>query len=279
MAGDCPVVGGGGYTGFEHNLYRIEIAESERWRRRASSGRSGTAASPAAAASTTTVNPARVIIDAGRAAIVNSGADRVLPRGAAVRRAGGHLERGLRHDGHAQHRPRSRARGAASFGALPSTTDSVFFRLWNGIEDDRRLHQRRQPGRAARRHPPRVRCARRRQLPAGRLLDFQGARRRDRQPAVLVDHAPPVGIVYHRVPLAEINWTGRWTPRSPAPSRTAVTRFRPSLASRPVARVGSATGSRAMASSPRSSRPSTACPPLAGKSACCRGPIPKTCAL
>src|SRR5437764_8627220 len=28
IGGDCPVVGGGGYTGFEHNLYRIEIADT-----------------------------------------------------------------------------------------------------------------------------------------------------------------------------------------------------------------------------------------------------------
>ena len=28
LVGDCPVVGGGGYTGFEHHLYRIEIADS-----------------------------------------------------------------------------------------------------------------------------------------------------------------------------------------------------------------------------------------------------------
>ncbi len=28
-------------------------------------------------------------------------------------------------------------------------------------------------------------------------------------PQVLIDDAPPTGIVYHRVPLAEINWTGR----------------------------------------------------------------------
>lgn len=27
IPGDCPVVEGGGYTGFEHNLYRIEIAQ------------------------------------------------------------------------------------------------------------------------------------------------------------------------------------------------------------------------------------------------------------
>src|SRR5687768_11155707 len=28
IPGDCPVVEGGGYTGFEHNLYRIEMAET-----------------------------------------------------------------------------------------------------------------------------------------------------------------------------------------------------------------------------------------------------------
>src|SRR5262249_41750566 len=29
IPGDCPIVEGGGYTGFEHNLFRIEIAETD----------------------------------------------------------------------------------------------------------------------------------------------------------------------------------------------------------------------------------------------------------
>ena len=33
VPGDCPVVDGGGYTGFEHNLYRVEIARTNSCRR------------------------------------------------------------------------------------------------------------------------------------------------------------------------------------------------------------------------------------------------------
>ena len=52
IAGDCPVDAGGGYTGFEHYLYRIEIAEPNGRSARASSGRSSTAAWSDAACST-----------------------------------------------------------------------------------------------------------------------------------------------------------------------------------------------------------------------------------
>src|SRR5262249_55923546 len=66
IAGDCPVVGGGGYTGFEHNLYRIEVADSggpvrfkwSQW----NGGLAGRGRFDA------TVTPARVYLDAGRAA-------------------------------------------------------------------------------------------------------------------------------------------------------------------------------------------------------------------
>ena len=84
IGGDCPVVGGGGYTGFEHNLYRIEIATTRR-HRRASSGASGTAGSSDAGASTPRRrhHRRRPHRDHQRRPHV------VLPRGAAVRCADG----------------------------------------------------------------------------------------------------------------------------------------------------------------------------------------------
>ena len=73
---------------------------------------SGTAGWPGAAASMPTTDPAPRDHRRRPRRDRQLGAHRVLPRGAAIRRAGRHLERRLRHDGHAQHRPRSRARGA-----------------------------------------------------------------------------------------------------------------------------------------------------------------------
>ena len=143
IGGDCPVVGGGGYTGFEHHLYRIEIADTRR--------RHGALQVVAVERRPRRSRPLRRHRDAAardhrrrprgdRA----SRACRLLPRGAAVRRARGHLERRLRRDGHAQRRPRPGAgRRRRRSARCPSTTDSVFFRLWNGIADDRRVHQRR----------------------------------------------------------------------------------------------------------------------------------------
>src|SRR5690606_34042403 len=73
IAGDCPVVGGGGYTGFEHCLYRIEIADTPpgaparfKWSQW-NGGLVGRGRFDA------TTDPDRVVLDAGRAAIVNSG--------------------------------------------------------------------------------------------------------------------------------------------------------------------------------------------------------------
>ena len=126
--------------------------------------------------------PARVTIDAGRAAIVHSdltefylealqydelaGAWNVVYGAMATLNTDNDLD----------------LTAPPVFGTLPSTTDPVFFRLWNGIEHIAVVHQCGRTGRAARRHPPRVRRARERQLPRRRLLDLPGARRRDRQP-------------------------------------------------------------------------------------------------
>jgi hypothetical protein len=211
IAGDCPVVGGGGYTGFEHNLYRIEIADTTagaagaprfKWSQW-NGGLAGRGRFDA------TVNPPRVTIDAGRAAVIHSGLNAFYLEalqydeaiGAWQVSCGAMATLTTDHDLELAVPP--------VFGALPSTTDSVFFRLWNGIEDIAAFTD------AA--DPVELRDGIRLQFDApaagnyraGDYWTFAVRAGEIANPAVLVDDAPPVGIVYHRVALAEIDWTGR----------------------------------------------------------------------
>jgi len=209
ITGDCPVVGGGGYLGFEHNLYRIEIADGSptapprfKWSQW-NGGLVGRGRFDA------TQTPSIVIMDAGRAAIVNSGLTEfylealqydeldgmwnVVYGSTATLNTGHDLE----------------LASPPIYGALPNTADSVFIRLWNGLRDIADFTNTVQPV----------------ELRDGIRLAFDAPAPGKYQPRdywtftvrageipnlpVLVDHAPPVGIVYHRVPLAEIDWTAR----------------------------------------------------------------------
>ncbi|HPO19119.1 MAG TPA: hypothetical protein PLO07_07985, partial [Rubrivivax sp.] len=226
IAGDCPVVGGGGYTGFEHNLYRVEIAETGglaarfKWSQ-FNGGLCGRGRFDA------TVTPPRVTIDAGRAAIVHSnlsdfylealqydelaGTWNVVYGALATLNAENDLD----------------LTQPPLFGAIPSTTDPVFFRLWNGIEDIAAFTNSIDPV----------------ELRDGIRLVFDAPANGNYRPgdywtfplrageianpSILVDTAPPVGIVYHRVPLAEINWTGRLDTRISGVIEDCRKRFRP----------------------------------------------------
>ena len=129
------------------------------------------------------MTPARVTIDAGRAAIVHSGLTEFYLEALQYDELVGawNVVYGAIATLNADHDLELTAPPA--FGALPATTDPVFFRLWNGIEDIAAFTNAVDSGRAARRHPARLRRAGGRQLPRRRLLDVPGARRRDRQPA------------------------------------------------------------------------------------------------
>ena len=208
IAGDCPVVGGGGYTGFEHNLYRIEIADTAagaarfKWSQW-NGGLAGRGRFDA------TVNPPRVTVDAGRAAVIHSGLNAFYLEALQYDEAigawqvtyGAMATLNTEHDLELAVPP--------VFGALPSTTDPVFFRLWNGIGDIAAFTN------AA--DPVELRDGIRLQFDApaagnyrpGDYWTFAVRAGEIANPAVLVDDAPPVGIVYHRVALAEIDWTGR----------------------------------------------------------------------
>lgn len=209
IAGDCPVVGGGGYLGFEHHLYRIEIADGEpgaparfKWSQW-NGGLVGRGRFDA------TRSPPRVIIDAGRAAIVTSGLTESYLEALQYDELDGawNVVYGSTATLNTEHELELAT--PPTFGTLPSTTDPVFFRLWNGLRDVTDFTN------AA--NPVELRDGIRLVFDAPAAGNYQA---RDywtftvragesANPAVLIDQAPPVGIVYHRAPLAEINWTAR----------------------------------------------------------------------
>ncbi|RPI42696.1 MAG: hypothetical protein EHM59_17235, partial [Betaproteobacteria bacterium] len=116
---------------------------------------------------------------------------------------------------------------AASFGTMPATTEPVFFRLWNGIAEVSAFTNA-----AA---PVELRDGIRLVFDApaagnyrsGDYWTFTVRAGEIVNPQVLIDHEPPAGIVYHRVPLAEINWTGRRNTEISGAIEDCRKRFRP----------------------------------------------------
>ena len=205
VPGDCPVVEGGGYTGFEHNLYRIEIADVTtggpmfKW----SQWNGGLVGRGIFDASGT---PSKVTITANLTAIINSGLTgfylealaydsdlgqwRVIYGANATLNSDNDLELGT----------------TPVFGAFPTSADPVFFRLWNKIEavsdyatgapvsfKDGILLTFDAPGAGVFYRP-------------GDYWTFPVRAGEIKNPDTLIDAQPPTGIVYHRVPLAVITW-------------------------------------------------------------------------
>ncbi len=204
---DCPLIAGGGYTGFEHNLYRIEIADVAaatpmfKWSQY-NGGIVGRGRFDSA------VSPKTVAIHANLQAIINSGLTSCYLEA---------LEFDPSPLGDLGHWRVSYGANATlgadgvitldnitTFGTVPASSADVFFRLWNGIE----LISDFSGG-------PVV-------LQDGILLDFDPVASGNYSPrdywtfAVrageiannppLINHQPPQGIHYHRVPLAELSW-------------------------------------------------------------------------
>ena len=227
LVGDCPVVGGGGYTGFEHALYRIEIADVKagdpdrfKWSRwnGALAGRGRFDA---------TVIPNRVTLDAGRAPIVSSGETSFYLEAVQYDTLDGTWNvvyasmatLNIDHD--------LELASPAAFGTLPSTTDPVFFRLWNGVADIASFTNAVTPqplrdgirlvfdAPAAGKYRP------------GDYWTFKVRAGEIANPQVLIDQAPPTGIVMHRVALAEIHWTARLNTTIAGEIEDCRHRFRP----------------------------------------------------
>jgi hypothetical protein len=200
--GDCPVVGSGGYSGFEHQLYRIEVADIDsgpsqfKWSR-VNGGLVGRG----------TFDPAtqKIAITANLPAITSyrqtsfyleiEAYDVALGYSRAIAGANATLSGST-----------LQCTAAPNFGAYPSTAGSVFFRLWDAISPVSTFPVSATPV----------------QLENGIVLQFdpdgagkyfpgdywifpvraQGIP----NPQVLINAKKPDGIVYYRVPLAEISW-------------------------------------------------------------------------
>jgi len=211
--GDCPVVLEGGFTGFEHRLYRIEIADTDRPAPQAyfkwshfNGGLVGTGDFD----NSVPADP-KVVIHGNKNAIVYSGSsdfylealDFDLELGCWKVIYGAKAT--LANDGTLS---LPTAAGDIYKGAMPPAPVSGkrFFRLWNGIE---RVNDY---------------VAAKKDLPdnVGIMVQFEAeavgkytpsdfwtfeARAEGiGNPLVLVPNLPPQGIFYHRVPLAEITW-------------------------------------------------------------------------
>lgn len=206
ITGDCPVAAGGGYTGFEHHLYRIEIADVNpavephfKW----SSFNGGLVGRGAFHHNGTRY----VEIQANRTAIINSGLidfylealqyDTDIGAWRIVYGTRAHLNSG--HDLDLDHPP--------TFGTFPSTSDPVFFRLWNDIEPIANftdaLPQPFRNGIQLRFDTPAVDSRYR----PGDYWTFKVRAGGIVNETTLIDDQAPEGLILRRVPLAEIQWT------------------------------------------------------------------------
>lgn len=225
VGGDCPVAEGGGYEGLEHNLYRVEVAE--------------TTAGPAMFV-WSQVNgglvgrglfhggpDAHVDITANRSAILSSGLTEFYLEAVEPDPDRGHRRvtygtlATLNADGELD------LTAPPTFGTLPGTGEPVFFRLWNGIAPvadftDATTPVELRDGIRLVFDPPAGAAYR-----PGSWWTFEVRAGEIANPEVLVDDAPPFGPVISRVPLAEITWTDAADTAEGGEIEDCRTRFRP----------------------------------------------------
>ena len=210
--GDCPVVQSGGYSGFEHHLYRIEIADLPaasppmfKWSR-FNGGLVGRAIFDGATL--------RANITANLAAINTSGLSKFYLEAEEFNTARGVWEVTYGAEATLNNSNQLVLNPVATFGAIPSSPPApappktVFFRLWDGLrpisafvastELEDGIFLRFDPAAGANYSP---RCYWSFQVRAGGVPN----------PDTLIDTKPPEGIHHHRVPLGVITWTAALT--------------------------------------------------------------------
>ncbi len=202
IAGDCPVVLGGGYTGFEHFLYRIEIAALDagtephfKW----SQFNGGLVGRGELLDS-----PNRIRITSNRAAIVNSGLSAFYCEIVAFDEERGTwnvtygadvtLQDGELHV------------GTERLGAFAASTNSVFIRLWNGIDAISGFTDTTSPIELLDGIQLVFDAPAGANYTAGDYWTFKVRAGEIVNDEVLISDEPPMGPAYHRVPLAEITW-------------------------------------------------------------------------
>ncbi|SPF40910.1 conserved hypothetical protein [Syntrophobacter sp. SbD1] len=204
--GDCPVVGSGGYSGFEHQLYRVEIADTSagpsrfKWSR-TNGGLVGRGSfDPSSQSIAITANQS-AISGANQTSFYleiesydsTLGYSRVIA-GAQATLSGSTLQS-----------------NTLEFGAYPSSTGGVFFRLWDGlspvssfpvsstpVELENGILLQFDPDGAGKYYP-------------GDYWMFPVRAQPVSNPQTLIDAKKPEGIVYYRVPLALITWANAGT--------------------------------------------------------------------
>lgn len=225
VGGDCPVIEGGGYEGLEHNLYRVEIAETGSgapmfvWSQ-VNGGLVGRGYFHGGAG-------AHVDIAANRAAILSSGLTEFYLEAVEL-----DVERGYRRvtygtlatlnsDGELD------LTAPPTFGTLPGAGQQVFFRLWNGIASVADFADATDPvlfrdGIQLQFDPTAGATYR-----PGSWWTFEVRAGEIGNPEVLVADAAPFGPEISRVPLAEITWTDAGDTAEGGEIEDCRTRFRP----------------------------------------------------
>lgn len=198
---ECPTPAGGGYSGFEHSFYRIEIAAVDsaqpqfKWSQYGG-GLVGRGHFDA---------PNKVTIKGNLQAITNSGLPgfylEALERDAKL----GHWH--VLYGAPATLNGDVLTLGNAVFGTFPASPDAkatMFFRLWNGIERVEDFADAELPDRLGIMlafDPPGAS-----NYVVGDYWTFPVRAGEVINPDILIDTEPPKGIHYHRVPLGVLTW-------------------------------------------------------------------------
>ena len=204
IEGDCPVVAGGGYSGMEHNLYRVEIAAAD-----------ATAASfkwsqfnggLVGRGTFTGGGTPRCVITANRTAIVSSQLTDFYLEALTFDAGLGYWQvaYGAAAKLDSEH---ELVLSGTQFGSVPAGPSSVFFRLWNGIAPVSAFAG------AATELIDGINLAFDAEGPSatyrpGDYWTFPVRAGDVVNSAILVDGQQPQGAVLRRVPLAEISWSG-----------------------------------------------------------------------
>ena len=220
---DCPVVLGGGYTGFEHFLYRIEIAELDagtpphfKW-----SQFNGGLVGRGELLDT----PDRIRITANRPAIVNSGLNAFYCEVLAF-----DAERGVwdvTFGAEATLVDGELHLGTERLGSFAASMGTVFFRLWNGIEPVSDFTNAAAPVELLDGIQLTFDAPAAANYVAGDFWTFKVRAGEVGNPPILIDAQPPEGPVYHRVPLAEIMWGATLNTDTSGAIEDCRRRFRP----------------------------------------------------
>jgi len=223
--GDCPVVEEGGYTGFEHRLYRIEIADTDRpapqayfkWSQ-VNGGLVGTGDFDAINKTVTLFGNKNAIVYSGSNNFYLEALDYDPLLGCWKVVYGAKVA--LANDNTLTLPDPVVTPGDIYKGVIPSAPakGKRFFRLWNGIErvdnfktkkdlpDNLGIQVTFEPEAVGKYTPSDFWTFEARAAGIGNPLVLVGIP--GPLPADPITPVPPQGIFYHRVPLAEIHWTG-----------------------------------------------------------------------